>query len=77
MSIKTWLSGGECLLIKDFYVGHLYRNKPNYYVTNDHVLANKIFLANLFEFGLEDLQRSSDTIMYNKCLQKLDFDKLN
>lgn len=77
MSIKTWLSGGECLLIKDFYVGHLYRNKPNYYVTNDHVLTNKIFLANLFDFGLEDLQRSSDTIAYNKCLQKLDFDRLN
>jgi hypothetical protein len=56
MSIKTWLAGGECLLLKNFYTGHLYRTKSPYYVSDNHVLTNQIFLAYLFDYGLEQIE---------------------
>lgn len=48
MSLKTWLSGGECLLIKDIGVGHIYRKVFPYEVQGKDVKANNYFMACLF-----------------------------
>ena len=48
MSIKTWLAGGEVLLIKDWGVGHLYRGRGNYPVSTVQVDRNQLYLIHLF-----------------------------
>lgn len=48
MSIKTWLAGGEVLLIKNWGVGHLYRGRGNYAVTTTQVDCNQLYLIHLF-----------------------------
>ena len=48
MSIKTWLAGGEVLLIKNWGVGHLYRERGNYVVTTTQVDHNQLYLIHLF-----------------------------
>lgn len=52
MSIKTWLMGGECLIVKDWGVGHLYRTmeqRPEgLIVTQTNYEANRLFLAAFF-----------------------------
>lgn len=48
MSIKTWLAGGEVLLIKDWGVGHLYRSGGNYHVDTACVDHNQLYLIHLF-----------------------------
>lgn len=52
MSIKTWLMGGECLIVKDWGVGHLYRTseerpKGISALESDYE-ANRLFLAAFF-----------------------------
>lgn len=51
MSIKTFLTGNYCYLIKDFYVGHLYRKSGEqpFTITPTHVDANQLTVAFLFE----------------------------
>lgn len=45
ISLKVWLSGGRCLILKDITVGHLYRkNAPYSYMGIDFVY-NKIWVA--------------------------------
>lgn len=48
MSIKTWMAGGEVLLIKNWGVGHLYRSKSKYPVSPVQVDRNQLFLIHLF-----------------------------
>lgn len=73
MSVKTWLTGGKCYLIKNFYVGHLYRTTAPYYVDNIHMKANQIFLSYLFDYEITPI----DAVQYNKACRLLDFDKIN
>lgn len=48
MSIKTWLAGGEVLLIKNWGVGHLYREAGNYAIPMENVNHNQLYLIHLF-----------------------------
>ena len=48
MSIKTYMAGGECLILRDFFVGHLYRGKAPYSTYNSDVDSNRLFLIYLF-----------------------------
>jgi glycosyltransferase involved in cell wall biosynthesis len=54
MSLKTWLFGGECYVIKDFYVGHLYRQKSTAGSLSVDFYANQLFMVDAFE---EDFER--------------------
>lgn len=63
MSIKTWLSGGEVLLLKDLKVGHVYRdenNKMPYKNSAESSNLNSIFLKYLFtkDASINDIIRS-------------------
>lgn len=47
MSIKTWLEGGRCLLLKDVIIGHIYRKRFVYSVDMACVFYNKMLIAEL------------------------------
>lgn len=47
ISIKTWLAGGQILLMKDLYVGHVYRSKAPYPFINKKIQSNYIWLIKL------------------------------
>lgn len=72
MSIKTWLCGGKCYLIKDFYVGHLYRSEAPYNIDYSCMKSNQLFLSYLFDYKIS----SSDTIQCNNTYKMLDFNKM-
>ena len=48
ISIKTWLEGGQCLLVKDWVVGHLYRKSFPYEAPSTEMFYNRLFLLELF-----------------------------
>ena len=55
MSIKVWLEGGQCLLVKDFVVGHLYRKTFPYEVPNTESFYNRLFLLELlFPYSIKN-----------------------
>lgn len=47
ISMKVWLEGGKCRLLKDVVIGHIYRNKFPYPVENQYTLFNKLFIGEL------------------------------
>jgi hypothetical protein len=47
MSIKTWLSGGKCCLIKDWRVGHFYRKEFPYEIETKDTIGNILFIYEL------------------------------
>lgn len=47
ISMKAWLEGGRCQLIKDIEVGHLYRTRSPYRVANDEIMYNRMLIASL------------------------------
>jgi len=54
ISIKVWLEGGQCLLVKDWVVGHLYRKAFPYQAPNSEMFYNRLFLLELlFPYSLK------------------------
>lgn len=49
MSIKTWLMGGRCEVLKDFGVGHVYRSENINGVLPNEIDANRLFLGYVFD----------------------------
>ncbi|MDR0559657.1 MAG: glycosyltransferase [Prevotellaceae bacterium] len=45
ISLKIWLEGGKCVLLKDIETGHIFRNEFPYYVNNTETLFNKLLVA--------------------------------
>lgn len=60
MSIKTWLSGGKVLLMKNWGVGHLYRGVSPYSVPLNSLDQNHIYLINLFCTDVNDIKKYED-----------------
>lgn len=56
LSIKTWLSGHKCCVIRDFSVGHLYRDATPYNRNFADMNSNYIYVNYLFYEG-EKLQQ--------------------
>lgn len=48
MSMKVWMSGGSCKLLKDIIVGHVYRSVHPYKRNTVSGLYNQMFLCELF-----------------------------
>jgi glycosyltransferase involved in cell wall biosynthesis len=47
ISIKVWLEGGQCKLLEDIVVGHLYRDESPYTFDYTYRLYNKLLIAEL------------------------------
>lgn len=73
MSIKTWLAGGEVLLVKNWGVGHLYRGRGNYTVSTAQVDHNQLYLIHLFSpddkipIYEENLKKRIGEVAFNKA----------
>lgn len=45
LSLKVWLEGGKCKLLKDVIIGHLFRHKFPYQILNNEFHYNRLFIA--------------------------------
>ncbi len=54
MSLKTWYLGGKCLMLRDFYVGHLYRETPPTPINSERYYANQMMLLDVFTLDSEE-----------------------
>lgn len=86
LSIKTWLSGNKCCVIRDFKVGHLYRDSTPYARDIPEMNSNYIYLNYLFYEGeqlenkLNQLKKFFGEQAYNNALnifmnRKKEFDE--
>lgn len=48
ISIKIWCEGGRCLLVKDWEVGHIYRDAFPYAVPSTELIYNRLLVIELF-----------------------------
>jgi hypothetical protein len=61
ISLKVMCSGGQCLLVKDWEVGHIYRKKAPYATQCWHITYNQMLILTLFFKGEQ----------YSQLLQKM------
>ncbi|MEG1728634.1 MAG: glycosyltransferase [Bacteroidaceae bacterium] len=47
ISLKVWLEGGRCLLLKDVIIGHVYRTEAPYRMYNEIMVYNNLFISTL------------------------------
>lgn len=47
ISMKVWLEGGQCKLMKNIVIGHIYRETAPYPVDEEYIIYNKLFIAEL------------------------------
>lgn len=47
ISLKVWLEGGECLLLKRHFFGHIYREFSPYNVYNNETIFNCLLISSL------------------------------
>lgn len=47
ISLKVWLEGGKCKLLKTIQIGHIYRQLAPYTIENVHSIFNKLLIAEL------------------------------
>jgi glycosyltransferase involved in cell wall biosynthesis len=45
LSLKTWLEGGDCLLLREIKVGHVFRPKAPYAMSSLDLMYNKLLMA--------------------------------
>lgn len=77
ISIKAWLEGGRCQLIKDIEVGHIYRKRFPYKVANDEIMYNRMLIATLLlpnelkDRVYKNCQAQNNTV-YNNVIELLE-----
>lgn len=47
ISLKVWLEGGKCILLKDAIVGHIYRTRAPYLIPEADFVYNQLLVADL------------------------------
>lgn len=45
ISLKVWLEGGQCRLLKNIRIGHIYRTQAPYQIENRDSVFNKLWIA--------------------------------
>lgn len=74
VSLKAWLEGGRCLLLKDFVVGHIYRKKSPFKRYSEIELFNKLWIVSLlFPASLKAksfaIAKSKDVATFNEAMK--------
>ncbi|WP_287131648.1 glycosyltransferase [Bacteroides sp.] len=77
ISLKVWLEGGRCQLIKNIEAGHIYRTRSPYRVCQDELMYNRLWIAALLlpdelEEKVFSICRHQNEPLYQKMLQLLD-----
>lgn len=47
ISLKVWLEGGRCQLIKNIKAGHIYRTRTPYRICSEELIYNRLWIAEL------------------------------
>ena len=47
ISLKAWMEGGKCRLLKNVQVGHLFREQVPYQILDEEYAYNRLFIASL------------------------------
>lgn len=47
ISLKVWLEGGRCRLLKNIRIGHIYRTQAPYKIEHTETIFNKLWIAEL------------------------------
>lgn len=74
ISMKVWLEGGACKLLKDVAVGHIYRDLPPYQVENVFWLYNRLLIAELLlpdTYKARIYSRAKDFLNYKEALSMI------
>lgn len=45
ISLKAWMEGGKCKLLKEVAIGHLFRQKFPYQISHNEFVYNRLFIA--------------------------------
>jgi glycosyltransferase involved in cell wall biosynthesis len=83
ISIKAWMEGGGCRLLKNVVVGHLFRKKFPYTVSHNEFLYNKSFIAetilpdDIKEEINKKLKLSLGFVDYARLKRKLDKEEID
>lgn len=80
MSIKTWLEGGQCILMKNIIIGHIYRNSSPYKLYSETFVYNYLWIASLlFPQTLKcrafSIAKCNNPIVYKKAKHIFDNNK--
>lgn len=62
ISVKTWMLGGECFVLKNIGVGHLYRSKNASPIDPNCIDANRIFLTHMFLDDENTIKKYDDNL---------------
>ena len=67
ISMKVWMSGGSCKLIKDLIIGHIYRDSSPYSINNTSRLYNRLLLSELlFPDNMKKIFFSESKYLYER-----------
>lgn len=70
LSLKTWMEGGECLLLKNIRLGHIYREEMPYSSHPACFLHNSLVISELlFPYKEKCRARANAHILYKRAFQ--------
>ncbi len=77
ISMKTWLEGGKCQLIKDIEVGHIYRTKFPYRVSNDEMMYNRMWIASVllpetWKKRIYEMSKEQNDFIFQSVMKRLE-----
>lgn len=76
LSLKVWLTGGKCFLVKNIILGHIYRNSAPYKMNSlcffyNKMLITETLLPNSVKYRFYNVLKSIDMNLFNNALKKL------
>lgn len=76
ISMKVWMEGGRCQLVKDIEIGHIYRTSFPYRVANDEMMYNRLWIATVIlpQYWKEQVYQASkkqDKYIFNHIMSRI------
>lgn len=77
ISLKVWMEGGRCQLIKDLLAGHIYRKRSPYRVTPDELMYNPLWIATLLlpdeeKENVYAVYRQQGELLFQKMMARME-----
>ncbi|MDE6216420.1 glycosyltransferase [Bacteroides sp.] len=77
ISLKVWMEGGRCRLIKNIEAGHIYRTRSPYRVCQDELMYNRLWIAALLlpenlKEKVFSICRQQNELLYQRMLEQLE-----
>lgn len=66
LSLKTYLDGGSCVLLKNIQLGHIYRDRMPYRVSHNTSIYNSLFITETLFPPKERCKARASAYLYNR-----------